>query len=88
MSSAQRLASGNTLLTVSTQGRFLEVTPAGETAWSYIVSDASGTTGHLVFRAIRYEAGYEGLTGRVLESQGPLLLPAVASGAPATVGSY
>jgi hypothetical protein len=33
---AQRLANGNTLITVSESGRVLEVTPAGEVAWEFV----------------------------------------------------
>ena len=36
ISSAQRLANGNTLITESSGGRILEVTPDGETVWEFI----------------------------------------------------
>lgn len=32
----QRLANGNTLITVSTEGRVIEVTPAGRVAWEFL----------------------------------------------------
>jgi hypothetical protein len=32
----QRLANGNTLITASTEGRVIEVTPAGRVAWEYL----------------------------------------------------
>ena len=35
ISGAQRLANGNTLITSGPQGRFFEVTPAGEIVWEY-----------------------------------------------------
>src|SRR5262249_12045929 len=37
ISGAQRLASGNTFVTDGPAGRFFEVTPAGDTVWSYVV---------------------------------------------------
>ena len=37
ISGAQRLANGNTLVCVGTDGHLLEVTPAGETVWDYTV---------------------------------------------------
>jgi len=80
ISGAQRLASGNTLVTVGTEGRFFEVTPAGQMVWSYTVTDTAGGTGYLVFRALRYEPGYSGLTDQTLTPQGPLRLPAPAAG--------
>src|SRR5262249_28921397 len=76
ISGAQRLASGNTLVTVGTQGRFFEVTPDGQTVWSYTVMDTAGGTGYLVFRAVRYEPGYAGLDGELLTPEGLLRLPA------------
>ncbi|HUL79875.1 MAG TPA: aryl-sulfate sulfotransferase [Vicinamibacteria bacterium] len=81
ISSAQRLASGDTLVCDGTGGRFLEITPAGETVWTYLVTDTTGATGVTTFRATRYEAGFLGLSGRTLTPQGPVraeLLPAAA----------
>jgi Arylsulfotransferase (ASST) len=66
ISGAQRLASGNTLVTVGTEGRFFEVTPDGQTVWSYAVTDTAGATGYYVFRGTRYEPGYEGLSKQTL----------------------
>lgn len=88
ISGAHRLASGNTLVTVGTEGRFFEVNPAGATAWSYVVRDTSGGTNHLVFRATRYEAGYEGLADRELESQGPLVISTPTAEGRATIKRY
>jgi hypothetical protein len=88
ISGAQRLASGNTLVTVGTEGRFFEVTPAGQTVWSYVVTDTAGGTGYLVFRATRYEPGYEGLARQQLEAEGPLRIPPAVAASRATVQSY
>lgn len=54
ISGAQRLANGNTLICSGTDGRFFEVTPAGEIIWEY-------DYGESVFRVTRYEAGYTGM---------------------------
>jgi len=88
ISGAQRLPSGNTLVTDGPAGRFFEVTPDGQTVWSYVVTDTAGGTGYLVFRAVRYEPGYAGLMGRTLTAQGPLKIPAVPAQARATTQSY
>lgn len=72
ISSAQRLVNGDTLLCDGPAGHILEVTPAGETVWSYVLTDTTGKTGVQVFRATRYEASYAGLAGRTLTPQGPL----------------
>ena len=77
ISGAQRLPSGNTLVTDGPAGHFFEVTPDGQTVWSYLVTDTAGANGYLVFRAVRYEAGYSGLVGRTLEPQGVLKIPAI-----------
>jgi hypothetical protein len=87
ISGAQRLPSGNTLITDGPAGRFFEVNPAGQTVWSHLVTDTAGGTGYLVFRAVRYEAGYAGLAGRTLEEQGPLRIP-VPQGGRASVTRY
>jgi hypothetical protein len=54
ISSAQRLASGNTFICEGTSGYIFEVTPSGETVWDH---DAGMETP----RAYRYEADYPGL---------------------------
>lgn len=80
ISGAQRLLSGNTLVTDGPAGRFFEVTPAGQTVWSYQLTDTAGGVGHLVFRATRYEPGYPGLAGRDLQPQGLIrVAPAAAA---------
>jgi hypothetical protein len=88
ISGAQRLASGNTLVTVGTEGRFFEVTRDGQMVWSYVVTDTAGTTGYLVFRATRYEPGYEGLAGQELEPEGLLRIPPALAATKATIRSY
>jgi hypothetical protein len=82
ISGAQRLVSGNTLVTDGPAGRFFEVTPGGQTVWSYVVRDTAGGTGYLVFRAVRYEGGYAGLAGRTLTPQGELRIPVVSAQSP------
>jgi len=88
VSSAQRLPSGDTLVCDGPAGHFFEVTTAGETVFSYVVTDTSGKNGILVFRATRYEAGYPALDGRSLTPQGPLrveVIPATAGRKPPAV---
>ena len=87
ISGAQRLVGGNTLVTDGPAGRFFEVTPAGQTVWSYTVRDTAGNAGYLVFRATRYEAGYPGLAGRTLNPQGELRVPAAAAQAAGVRGN-
>jgi hypothetical protein len=71
ISSAQRLASGNTLVCDGPAGHFFEVTSAGgDPVWSYVVTDTNGKNSVLVFRATRYEAGYSALNGKDLTPQG------------------
>jgi hypothetical protein len=62
-------------------GRFFEVTPAGQTVWSYQLTDTAGGVGHLVFRATRYEPGYAGLAGRELVPQGLIRVAPAATAA-------
>jgi Arylsulfotransferase (ASST) len=88
ISGAQRLASGNTLVTVGTEGRFLEVTPDGQTVWSYVVTDTAGATGYLVFRAQRYEPGFEGLARAALVPEGRLRITPATAATRATIQSY
>jgi Arylsulfotransferase (ASST) len=88
ISGAQRLASGNTLVTDGPAGHFFEVTPDGQTVWSYTVTDTAGAQGYLVFRALRYEAGYSGLVGRTMTPGGLLKIPAIPPQSRATVKLY
>ncbi len=84
ISSAQRLMSGNTLICDGPAGHFFEVTNAGDTVWSYVVTTTTGANSVLVFRAMRYEAGYAALSGKTLTPQGPVKveLPPATAGAP------
>lgn len=88
ISGAQRLASGNTLVTDGPAGHFFEVTPDGQTVWSHVVTDTAGSTGYMVFRAVRYEPGYSGLVGHALTPQGPLRIPVVPPQARANLKVY
>jgi len=56
LGSAQRLPNGNTLLTIGTSGRVIEVTPGKEIVWEYqYEAEGEGTLGW-VYRAIRMPA--------------------------------
>ncbi len=88
ISGAQRLASGNTLVTSGPTGHFFEVTSDGQTVWSYDVTDTAGATGYMVFRAVRYEPGFEGLSQNLLAPEGLLRIPAVTTGARPTLSRY
>jgi hypothetical protein len=46
--SQQRLANGNTLITESSGGRILEVTPAGEIVWQFVNPVRGGAQGELI----------------------------------------
>jgi Arylsulfotransferase (ASST) len=46
--SQQRLANGNTLITESSGGRILEVTPAGEIVWQFVNPARGGAQGELI----------------------------------------
>jgi hypothetical protein len=80
VSSAQRLANGNTLVCDGPAGHFFEVTPAGQTVWTYTVTDTAGGANHLNFRAAQYDGGFAGLTGRTLTPQGIIRVPAPTAG--------
>jgi len=85
LSSAERLANGNTLVCEGVRGRFFEVTSEGEMVWEYInpVSAdgpvAQGQQGggmgfptNGVFRAEKYAADHPALVGRDLSPRGPI----------------
>ena len=55
ISGAQRLENGDTLICEGTNGRFFEVTSAGEIVWDYQVGGAH------VFRVTRYLSDYPGI---------------------------
>lgn len=59
ISSAQRLADGNTLICSGQDGNLFEVTPLGETVWQY--QNPFPNLGSVVFRATRYPVDYPGL---------------------------
>jgi hypothetical protein len=88
ISGAQRLASGNTLVTDGPAGHFFEVTPDGQTVWTYTLTDTAGGTGHLTFRATRYEPGYSGLMGRDLQPGPQIRLAPVAAESKASIKRY
>ncbi|MCB9563690.1 MAG: aryl-sulfate sulfotransferase [Kofleriaceae bacterium] len=68
ISGAQRLPDGDTLICVGPDGRFLEVTDAGDTVWTYQYPGAMTS----VFRATAYPATHPGLAGRDLAPTGPI----------------
>jgi hypothetical protein len=87
ISGAERLATGNTLISSGPQGRLFEVTAAGEIVWEYWSAyagplDAAGAGARnnpfSIFRAIRIPAGHPALAGREL----PPLDPQPAVGIP------
>jgi hypothetical protein len=78
ISSAQRLANGNTFICAGHIGKFFEVTPQSDVVWEYInpigpadgkgkdKGGKGGISGTTVFRAFRYAPDYPGLAGRNL----------------------
>lgn len=88
ISGAHRLPSGNTLITAGSQGRFFEVTAAGEIVWEYWsptsgeVRTADGGLPHpiapfpyAVFRATKISADHPALRGRDLAPLDPQPAP-------------
>jgi hypothetical protein len=85
ISGAQRLPNGNTLIDSGAQGRFFEVTPAGEIVWEYwtpysgAVRMADGSPPHpveehqkhAVFRATKIPPDHPALAGRTLQPLRP-----------------
>ncbi len=86
ISGQQRLRNGNTLICSGVEGRFFEVTPAGEIVWEYVnpfySSGPDGQTNE-VFRAEAYSAEY---IGDVLAYFGLSDAQAGPSSAPQNVG--
>jgi hypothetical protein len=90
ISGAQRLANGNTLVNFGPQGRFVEVTPAGEIIWEYW-SPYSGEVRlpdgshpqpgapfmYAAFRASFVAEDHPALAGRKLEALNPQPAPSV-----------
>ena len=80
MSGVQRLPSGNTLICHALQGRFFEISPAGDVVWEYRnpvnslgpLAQGSSPSGTAAFRCLRYQADYSGLAGKDLTPGGQL----------------
>jgi len=86
ISGAQRLPNGDTLICSGTHGRFIEVTPAGETVWEYINPVSTKTMGYAdpppsdparaeefmnaCFRVLRYPVDFPGFKGRDMTPKG------------------
>ncbi|QAZ68805.1 aryl-sulfate sulfotransferase [Solidesulfovibrio carbinolicus] len=80
VSGAQRVENGDTLVTLGATGTLMEITPAGETVWSYVNPDTDqgllqqGESAEAVglgyannvFRATRYAYDFEGFAGKNL----------------------
>jgi Arylsulfotransferase (ASST) len=79
ISSAQRLPNDDTLICDGPAGHIFEVTPAGDTRWTYTLTDTTGATGVQVFRATRYEGDFSGLAGQSLEPQEPVQVEQAAT---------
>jgi Arylsulfotransferase (ASST) len=67
-----RLPNGNTLITETAKGHFLEVTPDKKVVWEYInpffgVNPRLGGRINMVFRAHRYSAGHAALADKDLD---------------------
>ena len=82
ISGCQRLPNGNTLIDSGPHGHFFEVTEEGEVVWEYInpvgdqtkgeygiyriMADRAGEHFNSVFRCVRYDTDYPGLSGKDL----------------------
>lgn len=75
ISGVQRLKSGNTYITEGAKGRFIEVTPEGETYWEFLNPYSDGSTDRLppfpipfymVFRSVFIPDDHPGLKGKEL----------------------
>ncbi|WP_300164095.1 aryl-sulfate sulfotransferase [Solidesulfovibrio sp.] len=78
MSGAQRLPDGDTLVTVGDTGQIFEVTPQGDTIWSYdtdlaLLEGATSRQEGAVFYATWYAADDPALAGRALDGEDPAL---------------
>lgn len=75
LSGAERLESGNTLISSGPQGRIFEVTPFGTVVWEYWspYSDSSSSTVNAfsLFRAVKIRPDHPGLAGRDLSPLDP-----------------
>lgn len=54
ISGVQRLDSGNTLICSGTEGRFIEVTEAGEEVWDYTPDNTTSSSSSQIFKARKY----------------------------------
>ncbi len=80
ISGAQRLPNGNTLICSGGEGRFMEVTMAGDLVWEYHNPVTNGVPAHqcdvptvaTVFRCTRYAPDYRGLEGKILTPDRPI----------------
>jgi hypothetical protein len=80
MSSAQRLANGNTFICEGTKGRIFEIAPDGEVVWEYISPETTNGTilpqgeqpSSHIFMALHYDPDFPGLQGRDLSPGIPI----------------
>ncbi|MGY6214620.1 hypothetical protein ACW73L_05590 [Methylolobus aquaticus] len=78
ISSAQRLANGNTLINNGPYGYFFEITHKGEKVWEYLDVNSGASQGDVVttprgaYRLWRYSPDYEGLLHIPLAPKEPL----------------
>jgi hypothetical protein len=72
VSGAERLETGNTLISSGPNGRLFEVTPAGSIVWEYWSPyGGAGANGFIFFRAVKIGPGHPGLAGRDLRPLDP-----------------
>lgn len=82
VSNGQRLPNGNTLICDGVNGHFFEINISGEIVWDYVnpvtgagpIPQGGTANGNDTFRAYRYPADFQGLTGQDLTPMGPLEL--------------
>ncbi len=82
LSSAQRLANGNTLICEGTKGHFFEIDDNDNTVWEYIsplgnngpLSQGEAPAVKSVFRAYKYSVDYEAFNGKNLSPDNPIEL--------------
>ncbi|WP_178987590.1 aryl-sulfate sulfotransferase [Winogradskyella schleiferi] len=82
ISSAQRLANGNTLICEGQKGRFFEISSNNRIVWEYINPDSGsgiltqGEQGldNAVFRALKYSQDYQAFNNRELIPENPIEL--------------
>ena len=84
VSGAQRLSTGNTLVTAGALGEIFEVTPDGQIVWRYVnpvtadgplaLGDPIPANSNIIFRAYRFEPDFPAFEGKDLAPQGPIEL--------------